>query len=201
MSQFKIILFNVVISLIFVEIFCIKHKRIKFETSLPCDFGQDFAVSFDQVRFSVFDNVLQASGVVAVLRPLEEPLRAEIRLTRCSNSNADQCEHFNNFTIADFCTNLLKNPLFNEQFTTKFDPPFECPLIEGDYYVKNFEFGLGMFAELPVEGFRWTVKLELYHMEVDDDNEEKIYMGCVQGQVRVLVSSVGRRTRMLKRLN
>lgn len=146
---------------------------------------------------SVNDNVLQVSGTVSVTEQLKPLLRAEIRLTRCSISNAAQCEHFNNFTIADFCSELLDSLLFEGQFLTKVEPAFKCPVGVGDYQVSGVELKLDQFAALPIEGFRWTIKLELYHVDVDEEgeDEEKTYLGCIQGQMRVMASSTRRKYR------
>lgn len=88
---------------------------------------------------------------------------------------------------------MQENPIFEGQFNTKVVPPFNCPLVIGDYKVDNLELKLDQFAALPVEGFRWTVSVDFYRVEMEgDDYENKYYLGCVTGQVRVLVFSTKR---------
>lgn len=155
---------------------------------LPCDPKESSFIFYPKFVF-VFENVLQLSGTITVTKALEPPLAAEIRLTRCSNLNALQCEHFNNFTVTQFCEEMNDNEIFSNQFQTKFNPSLQCPIEVGTYNLDGFEFKLDQFAALPVEGFRWTVNLDIIHAEEEDDYEIKKYLGCIRGQVRVLAYS------------
>lgn len=116
-------------------------------------------------------------------------------MTRCNQAIAGRCEHFNNFTVTDFCGVMHDREIFGMDFIEKFEPEINaCPIGEGVYDVGKVSVSLESVIQLPLEGFRWIWRVTFFHMESLDDEDEfdKVFQGCVEAQLRVMVSSVRR---------
>lgn len=136
--------------------------------------------------------MLYFKGSIIIKETLRSPLQTEMFMTRCNQAIAGRCEHFNNFTVLDFCTIMHDTEIFGTNFINKFVPEIQCPIAVGEYDVSLASVPLEAVIGLPLEGFRWIWRVTFFHMEAtnDDDEVDKEFQGCVEAQLRVMVSSV-----------
>lgn len=100
--------------------------------------------------------------------------------------------------MVDFCSIMHDNGIFGVNFIDNFEPEVRCPIEEGNYDLEKVSVPLTAVIGLPLEGFRWIWQVTFFHMEsLEDDEFEKEFIGCVEVQLRVMVSSV-RRNKMME---
>lgn len=169
-----------------------KSKYFKLERVSPCqNVIEESIIDFSNISAKIQGQILYFSGTITVREELSPPLQTEMFMTRCNQNIAGRCENFNNFTVTDFCTIMHDKEIFGMEFIDNFEPEVRCPVKKGVYDVEKVSVPLEAVIGLPLEGFRWIWRVTFFHMEIQDEDEvEKEFQGCVEAQLRVMVSSV-----------
>lgn len=122
-------------------------------------------------------------------RVIDRPLEFDIILIRCKSID-HECQTFQNNTYKHMCDIFYEARLFGGNFVKRMTPPIRCPLKPGLYKMNDAEINLDFLTGLPIDGFFWNVKVNLYTPE---KNGERRMHGCIAGYTKVFQGSSKRR--------
>lgn len=126
---------------------------------------------------------------ITVNEDLSDEIQLELTADRCQISH-DTCELFESIVLKDVCSRLPITRIGKDFISAVRPPVTNCPLVKGNYYFENLSIDLNCFSILPIENYRWLIKLQEFDM-VDRPNKKLVF--CVIGQIRVMLNGGRRR--------
>uniref|UniRef100_A0A336M8P0 CSON012138 protein n=1 Tax=Culicoides sonorensis TaxID=179676 RepID=A0A336M8P0_CULSO len=163
-----------------------KNYQCKNEKSLP-----NYLIDLRNLGGTLNETMFYFKGNFTVMEEIFDPIILKIYVVRCPLNNAisnpDKCQNFVNQTIDNLCEIFVTPNMLGNRYLSAFKPPMRCPIKPGLIDVSKADMILNRVMMLPIEGYRWTLKLLFWG--VDGKSMRFDIIGCLMVHLKVTMSS------------